>query len=35
MAKEKILQDAVSHEVRRMVLRESLERYRNELMNDE
>ena len=35
MAKERILQDAVSHEVRRTILRESLDRYRNELMEDE
>ena len=35
MAKERILQDAVSNEVRRRILRESLKRYRNELMDDE
>jgi len=35
MAKQRILQDAVSDEVRRMVLRESLNRYRNELSGDE
>ena len=35
MATKRILQDAVSHEVRRRILRESLNRYRNELMDDE
>ena len=35
MAKERILQNAVSDEVRRTVLRESLDRYRNELLDDE
>ena len=35
MAKERILQSAVSNEVRRRILRESLNRYRNELMDDE
>ena len=35
MAKERILQSAVSNEVRRTVLRESLNRYRNELMDEE
>ena len=35
MAKERILQDAVSNEVRRIILRESLNRYRNELLDDE
>jgi len=35
MAKKRILQDAVSNEVRRRILRESLKRYRNELMDDE
>jgi len=33
MAKERILQEAVSNEVKRTVLRESLDRYRNELMD--
>ena len=35
MAKERILQDAVSNEVRRTILRESLNRYRHELLGDE
>ena len=35
MAKERILQDAVSNEVWRTVLREAEDRYRNELMSDE
>jgi len=35
MAKQRILQDAVSDEVRRTILRESLNRYRNELSGDE
>jgi len=35
MAKERILQNAVPDEVRRIVLRESLDRYRNELLDDE
>ena len=35
MAKKRILQDAVSNEVRRRILRESLNRYRNKLMYDE
>jgi hypothetical protein len=35
MAKERILQEAVSNEVRRKILREFLNRYRNELMDDE
>jgi hypothetical protein len=35
VAKKRILQDAVSNEVRRRILRESLNRYRNELMDDE
>ena len=35
MAKEMILQNAVSNEVRRTVLREAEDRYHNELMNDE
>ncbi len=35
MAKERILQNAVSDEVRRTVLREAEDRYRNELMGDE
>ena len=35
MAKERILQNAVSNEVRRRILRESLNRYRKELMDDE
>jgi len=35
MAKKSLLQDAVPNEVRRMILRESEDRYRNELMSDE
>jgi len=35
MAKERILQNAVSNEVRRTVVREFLNRYRNELLPDE
>ena len=35
MVKERLRQDAVSNEVRRRILRESLNRYRNELMDDE
>ena len=35
MAKERILQNAVSNEVRRNILREAEDRYRNELMSDE
>ena len=35
MAKERILQNAVSNEVRRTVLREAEDRYRNDLMSDE
>jgi hypothetical protein len=35
MAKERILQDAVPDEIKRTILRESLTRYRNELMTDE
>ena len=35
MAKERILQSAVSNEVRRTVLREAEDHYRNELMSDE
>ena len=35
MAKERILQDAVSNEVGRTILREAEDRYRNELMGDE
>ena len=35
MAKQRILQDAVSDEVRRTILRESLNRYCNELSGDE
>jgi len=35
MAKERILQNAVSNEVRRTTLREAESRYRNELMDDE
>ena len=35
MAKERILHVAVSNEVRRLVLREAENRYRNELMGDE
>jgi len=35
MAKHRILQDAVSNEVRKTILREAEDRYRNELMSDE
>ena len=35
MAKERILQNAVSDEVRRTTLREAESRYRNELLEDE
>jgi hypothetical protein len=35
MAKHRILQKAVPNEVRRTVLREAEDRYRNELMSDE
>jgi hypothetical protein len=35
MAKRSVLRGALRHEVRRTVLRESLERYRNELLGDE
>jgi hypothetical protein len=35
MAKERILQDAASNEVRRTFLREAEDRYRNKLMPDE
>ena len=35
MAKERILQDAVSNEVGRTILREAEDRDRNELMSDE
>jgi hypothetical protein len=35
MAKERILQNAVSNEVWRTVLREAEDRYRNDLMSDE
>jgi len=35
MAKERILQEAVPDEMRRTILRESLIRYRNELLGDE
>jgi len=35
MAKERILQNAVSDEARRTVLRVAESRYRNELMDDE
>ena len=35
MAKKSLLQDAVPNEVRRTILRESEDRYRNELMSDE
>ena len=35
MAKERILQGAVSNELRRTILREAEDRYRNELMDDE
>jgi len=35
MAKDRILQDAVSNEVWRTVLREAEDRYRNELMSNE
>ena len=34
MAKERILKKARTDEVRRMILRESLTRYRNEIMDD-
>jgi hypothetical protein len=35
MATHRILKDATGDEVRRTILRESLARYRNELMDDE
>jgi len=35
MAKDRILHAVVSNEVRRNILRESLTRYRHELMDDE
>jgi hypothetical protein len=35
MDNQRILQDAVPNEVRRIILREALDRYRNELMDDE
>jgi len=35
MAKERILQNAVSNEVRRTILCEAQDRYHNELMSDE
>ena len=35
MAKERILQNAVSNEMRRTILREAEDRYRNELVDDE
>jgi hypothetical protein len=35
MAKKRILQNAVSNEVRRTTLREAESRYRNELLDDE
>ena len=35
MARRSVLQDAVPNEVRRAILREALNRYRNELMDDE
>jgi len=35
MAKDRILHGAVSNEVRRSILREAEDRYRNELMDDE
>ncbi len=35
MAKKSLLQDTVPNEVRRTILREAEDRYRNELMNDE
>ena len=35
MARHRILRSAVSDEVRRTILRESLTRYLNELMDDE
>ena len=35
MAKQSVLDGSVRDEVRRTVLRESLTRYRNELMDDE
>jgi hypothetical protein len=35
MARRSVLQDAVPNEVLRMILREALDRYRNELLADE
>ena len=35
MAKKRILQDSVSYEMWRNILREAEDRYRNELMSDE
>jgi hypothetical protein len=35
MAKDRIARNALPDEVKRMILRESLDRYRNELMGDE
>ena len=35
MARRSVLQDAVPNEVRRVILREALNRYRNELLDDE
>ena len=35
MAKRSVLQDAASNEVRRTILREAEDRYRNELMSNE
>ena len=35
MAKERILQEGVSNEVRKIILREAEDRYHNELMSDE
>jgi hypothetical protein len=35
MAKKSLLQDTVPNEVRRTILREAEDRYRNELMSDE
>jgi len=35
MAKRSVLQNVVSNEVRRTILREAEDRYRNELMSDE
>jgi hypothetical protein len=35
MARRSVLQDAVPNEVLRTILREALDRYRNELLDDE